>query len=623
MARKKIELDTESFLGEGDWSYGVGEKRSMIESVASRVNPERNGRHGKIGTLDYIASDSSPFCGTSRGGADVADLIKLSKICFYTQQSYRNAILNQVFLSNTKLLVRGIDEKVTNFYKSWLKKINIWQLCNEFFTEWYRSGNVFFWRATGELKLNEIRKLITGPKESIAKNKKISCRYILLDPESIRSLGAASLVNQYYGKLLTSYEVERLKNPSTDEERDFLDTLDEESRKNIRSGIAPLVKLNPENLVFLFNNRQPYEQLAVPTYSPILKTINLKNAMRASDLLLVETIDLVVFFVTIGTEEGRKNGDNKRLIQGLTSLLSARGASRAIITDFSAKADFVLPDLQKIQSPERYEAIDKDINAGLMDLFSMGDTFASSYTKTKIYLELLRQGQDAFLTQFLIPEMEKIADEMGFESIPSVEFEEISLENETEKLKLYIQLYQLGNLTPEGLVEAFKTKELPLLSANNAQQKEFKTQKEQGLYEPLIGGPKEDAVGRPTGTKQKQTKKTVRPAGASFEGMASLNLIRDNMVKMDEVFASVEKVYKEKNGLQRLSKKQKMISDSVATNIIANEKIESWKTSVGSYVDHPFSAVVSEQRQEIMDIMQTYDIDTIAGSIMYHGMKHD
>lgn len=609
-------------------AFAIGEKRHSLESIASRVCPvpgERGGR--SVGNLDYIAGGASPFS-LSKNGINIRELIELSEISFHTYQSYRNAILNQVFLSNSGILVRGENEQRVNFFKDWLEKINIWNLCNEFFTEWYRSGNIFIWRSNTEITLSDIRERSKN-KETTAKVRKIPLRYTILDPKAVNSLGSATFVNQLYGKLLTAYEVERYKTPSTPEEREFVRSLTPDERAALKKGTPFVIKLTPDNLIAIFNNKQPYEPLAVPTYTPILQSINLKKCMRQADLLLMETIDMVVFFVTAGVEAGNGNQINERIIKSLTMMLQSKGAGKAIVTHYSAKAEFVVPDLTKIMSADRYEALDREIAAGLMDIFSMEDSYASSYTKTKIYLELLQQSRDAFLTQFLIPEMKRISRELGWDDyVPDVQFEEISLENETEKLKIFVRLYEMGQLTPEGLEQAFKSKELPLTSLNVQQQKNFKKQKDEGNWQPIAAnmGDESSEGGRPTGTTQKQSKKTVRPAGAEIEaedeGVAYMDVIQNNISKMNVVFSEVERVYKEKYNVQRLSKKTKAICETVATNVISCEPIEKWnEETVREYLDNPFSVFSTPQKQEILALSREFDIPCLSAAIFFHGKK--
>lgn len=615
---EETELVYETMAQSAEGTMGLLKQNT---SFASRVGGDVVNRYSKVGKYDYIGG-CSPF-NTTRYGTDIAELIKLSKICFYENQTYRNSILTLVQLSNSKLIVRGDDKKIENFYKEWLKKINVWDLCNQFFTEWYRSGNVFIYKQLETLTLNEIRRRLSVSKETIAKNRKSPIKYIILDPESIRCGGAANLLNQVYSKLLNQYEIERLKNPVDGSAEDqFLSSLTPSQRKDIKEGKSPEVTFTPENLVAVFNNKQAYEPLAVPTFSPIIKQINLKNLMLQCDTIMWETIDMIILLINCGDEKtGAKYNHN--IVNNITALMSNRGANRVIISDYTTKAQFVVPDLAKVMSPDRYKDLDRDISAGLMDLFSLSDNFSSSFVKIKIYLELLRQGQDAFLTQFLIPEMESIADEMGWTSIPKVQFEEVSLESDNEMMKQFVRLYELGFLTGEGLELAFNNKVLPLSKNNDELQAEFKRAKDKGLYQPIIGGTKDEA-GRPTGTTKKQTKTAPKsPAGASidnFEGLASLEKIKSNVARMDEVFNLVEAEYKKKNGLQRLYKRHKSLSDTVAANIIANEPPDKWKESVSEYIDNPLVVNITPQREGILELMMEYDLPVLAAAMLYHGM---
>ena len=82
---------------------------------------------------------------------------------------------------------------------------------------------------------------------------KIPVRYILLNPYDVVAQRATSFDKfGLYAKVLSEYEVERLRDPKTDEDREIYDALPADIKKRIKSdswavdGIK--VKLNPERL---------------------------------------------------------------------------------------------------------------------------------------------------------------------------------------------------------------------------------------------------------------------------------------------------------------------------------------------------------------------------------------
>jgi len=607
---------TENLENLGAYGEMTGEKRATMGadkvSIASTRGTSRlDSPRGKVGTLDYIGAD---FCPNGSKGdiSNINDLINLSKAAFHSVPAYRNSLLTQVALSNTKLIVRGPNAGVANFFKTWLTKTQMWDFTNQVMLEYLRSGNVFIYKLKTDLKLNEIRKFT---KEVYAKNRSVPIKYMVLDPSQIRGQGGASLINQVYCKILTSYEVERLRAHATPEDLEIYNSFTEEEKKAINSSVTPQIVLKPENLSVIQFAKMSYEQMATPPYVGALKSINLKLAMRQAELIITETVDMIVLLMRCGNEAGALNGFNKGLVQHITQLMSARGIGRVLTVDSSVSGEFLLPDLNKVMDPKKYESLDREINAAMMDLFSLASSsnFAASYVTTQIYLETLNQIRDTFLNNFLLPEVRKVAEEMGFteDSIPEISFEEITLESKTEKLKLYIRLYETGNLTSKGLTEAFKTGFLPLDETNLTDQKEFKKEKDNGLWSP-IAPEKAVAEGRPTGSKAPQSKKDQKPAGASIE------TIRENLVKMDEIFELVETAYKKKYGITRIQKKHKELAGNIAVNVIASEPIGEWKSRYMEYLDNPIQAMTA-QKMEILELSAEFEMTTGAAAILFHG----
>ena len=46
--------------------------------------------------------------------------------------------------SNSPIYLEGENEKSKKFIENWMKKIGIWKLKDQYFREYYRSGNIFY-----------------------------------------------------------------------------------------------------------------------------------------------------------------------------------------------------------------------------------------------------------------------------------------------------------------------------------------------------------------------------------------------------------------------------------------------------------------------------------------------
>jgi hypothetical protein len=589
-----------------------------VKASISRVNPESyDNQVYKSETSQYfhILNSANPFS-YDRCGIGAHESIELCQKAFYSFPSFRNPILMQSYLSNTPIHFTGKDKKVIKFFEEWAQKVNIWDIANQFFLEWFRSGNVLVYRFDGEIKLAEIKKLATaGEKEAVAKARKIPLKYIIINPVDVRGIGSSVFSGQEYGKVLNPYEVEMLKNGISQHDKDIYDGLDEQSKKAITTGQQPVIRLEMERLRLAFNAKQSYEPMAVPPYFGVLKSINFKQILRSSEEKVAASADYCILLITAGDEK-REGKKNRQLLEGMANLFSAQSVGRVLFADYSAKAQFVIPKLNEIFGNEKYVNVDKEILNGMNDIMGSDENFATGQTKTKIYLELLSQARESFIQYFLYPEMKHISEEMGFKETPTPRFEEVTLESLNESKKLYNRLYELGALTPKELFNAYETNQLPVEEESLENQKAFKTQKKEKIYEPLIGNKAE--VGRPTGTTAPKSKNTISP-----QGKASLAKIKENMPKMQELANLVSSVYKEKNSIARLSQNHKKLVDSMWERIMSVETVDNWgKEVVSKYIENPLSLTCGgAQFDQICELMEEHELDLIAATILFHSME--
>jgi hypothetical protein len=187
--------------------------------------------------------------------------------------------------ANSNIHFKSKNKQSVSFYNTWWhEKINGWKLGDQFFREWFRSGNVFAYRLDGKLEMDEFRRMKSSSAANAPISKEIPLRYLILNPADMRASDAASFVNARYDKALNSYELERLRNPKTKEEIEFKKTLPAETRKSIDKGETPILKLDQERLSAIFCKKQDYEPLAVPMYFPVLFDINLKLQLKKSGI---------------------------------------------------------------------------------------------------------------------------------------------------------------------------------------------------------------------------------------------------------------------------------------------------------------------------------------------------
>ena len=62
--------------------------------------------------------------------------------------------------ANTELFLEGGTKKSRDFFNEWFKKVNLTNLKDQYFREYYRSGNIFLYRLDGKFRDEDFAELI-------------------------------------------------------------------------------------------------------------------------------------------------------------------------------------------------------------------------------------------------------------------------------------------------------------------------------------------------------------------------------------------------------------------------------------------------------------------------------
>lgn len=546
--------------------------------------------NNQTGELDNIAKGVSPFNNDSCVSA--RDAIELMQKAYYNVSVVRGAIDVLCDLANSKIKFKGKNKAAVKFFTAWEREIGGWNFRSKFFKEFWRSCNVFIYKHLGEISYKDLRRMsrtdVKG-EASAAETKKIPIRYSILNPSDIKANDGSSFVDSTYSKVLNKYETKRLQSPDlTDEEKAFLDSLTEQQRRALKSGQTVEFNINPKNLVAVFNGKQDYEALVIPCFYPVLQDINFKIELRKQEMILARASDKYLLLINCG-DDTRDPAQNSALINAMTQAFSQDSVGRVMAVDHTVKAQFIIPDLNKVFGEEKYRSINEDIANGLMNIFWKEESFSNSMIKIQIFLERLKTARETYIDMFLRPEMEKIAKELGYQDVTDIqiEWEDFNLKDDLEYKKLYTRLVELGILTPDETFTAFKTHQLPLKDESLENQREYKKYRDEELYEPLMGKKETtDKGGRPNGAKAPQTTKKVSPVGASdeFEKQFSLAKVQENLSLVNNISLLIEAAYKEKNSLSRLSKRHKKTCWDITSALVSNEEREQWEAKIPEYM---------------------------------------
>lgn len=618
---------------------------------------------------------------SSNACISVSDAIRLCQKTYFNFAIFKSVIDCMTEFSTNRLYFRGGNAKSRKFFEEWWDSIGGLTFEDKFFREYHRSSNVVIYRFDGKPKDGDIDKLNKTFGSAAAKDTEIPIKYIILNPVDIGVENNFSFGgNVTFYKTLNGYEINRLRKPQTSEEKKFLQSLPENIQKEIKSGGALVrIPLDNSKLTAVFYCKQDYEAMAVPMFFPVLKDIEWKSEMQKIDIAVSRTMQNFVLLVKMGYEgkDGSYNFD-QQAANAMKTLFETETVGRTLVADFTTEVSFVIPTIGDFLDPRKYQIVNEDIKTGLNYVLTGTDQkFSNQYIQVQLFIQRLVRAREAFLNEFLIKEMNRIGDSMGFKSIPTPYFHDIDLKDTAEFNRILAQLYQYGLLTPGETFEALESGRLPNSEESLEAQEEFRKYKDKGYYEPITGGPatqekmldktnkqqikmtemqqehddKQKAKdrkhkaenpepaapqivlnaptkmvkpnGRPGGSTKKQsgTRKTrVSKASEDIEEYYSLTKIKDNLLLASQLKQEVHNKLSKKYKVEQLNPEQIEIVKSITEVIMANNDSSVWLENVDKYVENPVNDN-SEKNRDIDEISYKHQIDNYTACILASSKK--
>jgi hypothetical protein len=582
-------------------------------NVASTI--ERTNRFSNIddGLVPFKYSSG----GLNKSNIDVKEAVSLCQKAYYNFAIFRNVVDLMTEFSVSDIYFKGGNKKSRDFFSALFKKINIWALQDKFFREYYRSGNVFIYRFDANVSGKDALKITqVYADEKISSQITLPIRYVILNPADIQLGGSASFFSGKYYKVLTDYELARLRFPQTEEDTEIVNNLDEESRKKIssKSNSAVLLPLEQGKISSVFYKKQDYEPFSVPMGYPVLEDINWKAEMKKMDMAVARTMQQSILLVTMGSKP-EDGGVNPKNLEAMQKLFENESVGRVLIADYTTKAEFVVPNIASLLDSKKYEVVERDIQQGLNNILVGDEKFSNQQGKIQVFIARLTQAREAFINEFVIPEIRRVSKQLGFKTYPIPYFDKVTLSEDTNMMRIYNRLVELGVLTPSEGINAIETGRLPDRESSIESQREFVNLKNEGLYDPLIGGKNtsENGAGRPVGVENVSMR---RAPASNVSAKFSLSKVANNMSLAQELFKNVEGSLKKKHKLKKLSEEQKTVCEQIACVIISNETPQDWNSKIQQYLEKPIDQN-PERISMIREIALQHQVDDYLASILH------
>jgi hypothetical protein len=610
----------------GSYSRSGSVSNLSTNNTSTRIN--RSSVTAPLNKFSQIRAGLLPY-EISSDGINVRESIELCQKAYANVPIFRNTIDMMSEFANAEIYLEGGNATSRNFFEKLLDRIKIWDLKDQYFREYYRSGNIFLYRIDGKFTLDDYKKFSQEVSDGPSLNK-FPLKYIVLNPFEIVAKRSTvfSTKDGAYAKILSEFDMERLVNPKNDYDQAVFDALEPEVQEQIKKGgyFKDGLKINLKNdrICYSFYKKQDYEPFAIPFGYPVLEDINAKMEMKKMDQAIMRTVENVILMITMGAEPD-KGGINPNNVKAMQKLFQNESVGRVLVSDYTTKADFVIPDINKVVGPGKYEVINKDIKEGLQNIILNDDKYNGAEIKARVFLDRLKEAREAFIQDFLQPEIRRISKDLGFRSYPTVKFKDIDLRDEVQLMRVATRLMELGIITAEQGMDLFHTGRFP--SANeleNAQEK-FVSQREKGYFNPVVGGipmiqsdddieqdkpqssPTKGMPGRPEGSPDQFSRENIQAMVYEVEALSSI---------------ATEKML-EKLGVDSLDKNQeKMISKLCESIVCASEK-ESWTEKVISCVND-FSEIEKLGTLEgVLNISESHKLEIYPSAILYHSNERN
>jgi hypothetical protein len=593
------------------------------------VRKNRSAFNRTIDRFSSIRNGLLPFH-YAMDGVNVREAIELCQKAYSNVAVFRNAIDIMAEFANTEIYLEGGSQKSRDFFAEWFKKIKLWSLKDQYFREYYRSGNIFLYRVDAEFKVEDYARIVRQVGELNARSNKIPVRYILLNPFDVVAKRGSSFAIGAYEKILSEYELARLQNPITEEDKEILEGLPQSVRKDIKKGAyyqdGLKIELDPKKLVYSFYKKQDYEPFAVPFGYPVLEDINAKMELKKMDQAITRTVENVILLITMGAEPD-KGGINPNNLRAMQSLFKNESVGRVLVSDYTTNAQFVIPDLNKVLGSEKYKVLNEDIKQGLQNIVIGEEKYSATEVKAQIFVDRLKESRNAFLNDFLQMEIKRIAKNLGMKTYPTAKFRDIDMRDQTQLMRISTRLMELGIITPQQGMEMFHTGQFPKSEEIAPAQKEFINQREEGYYNPIVGG---IPMISPAGDEEPQTTTTNKMAGRP-EGTTGIPLTNSNanlkdiqktIRKIEVTKSSIEKQLKKKLSIKKFNEQQNEMIQKLCEAVVTSSELKTWEEVAASCVNNFEEISALTTKPEILSLASQHEItDDYSAAILYHSQK--
>jgi hypothetical protein len=374
------------------------------------------------------------------------------------------------------------DMKVKEFFDNWCQDVDLEEVLEWIFHEFFRSGLVRTYKVLGkyEPQVNRLAE-VSNPPEPVAPKKAqgeteeeyeahkrlwemgellekqdseeriefaerkkrwskgfIPIAYTVLNPTEIELVGPP-VFNQTRVILKISDELEQLvkreeiKGAITPAEKNILDNLPPEIKSAIKSGED--VELDPDYVGAIDNRRMPYEKYAINPMVRALEAVEYKESLREADYSTIDGITSEILVVTIGDKDFPVTEEEE--LQAVSELFNTAQKAYTVVWNHTLTVKRVpVENVEQIFGTKKFEQAELDISGSmrvpraLLDGVMIGNSSKESLGLAIKSLSALIDYARRQVTRWLYREYALIAESYGFKRYPTVRWNTFVLKDE-------------------------------------------------------------------------------------------------------------------------------------------------------------------------------------------------
>ena len=307
--------------------------------------------------------------------------------------------------------------------------------------------------------------------------------------------------------------------------------------------------------------------------------------------------------------------------------------------------------------------MDNDIKEALQNVVVGHERYSNTQVKAQIFLERLKEAREAFLQDFLIPQVKLVCQNLGFRKYPVIKFQEIDLKDEVQLQRVTTRLIELGILTPEQGIQTIKTGLYPETHELTDKQEAYIDERQKGYYTPLVGGQplmpdmeEEGDKGQPSNTNQPEDKTPTvqdvvddkriepgagpvtvgrpnkrvknergRPTGSDPRDKMKLTTkaVQEVVYDIESLITFAQKEMKSSQKIKRLSKEKKGLLDELCKTVVISTDQDSWEKTVKSCIKDFTGIEKLSPLHGVMETSQEHQLEIYPAALVHHAEQKD